>query len=448
MTDDTAAAPRQLHIPGLANPLQMKVHAVADVHVSASIAAHGIWEPQETQFLLDTLRPGDVFVDVGANIGYFSLVASALVGPTGSVIAFEPESVNYDLLEANCRLNNCDNIRSFKAALGEENASGTIYLNELNRGDHSLYPAEQGRDSQGIRIVNGSNLISSIHPRVNFIKIDTQGAECDVVRGLQSLIAASAQDLIMIIEFSPMHLKNAGTSGRALLDLLAGFDWQMYLLDEDAQGLLPMTAEQVGSLNDFTEQDPDSEGFFNLVLAGRSLEDNAAIRFVRDWGMFDNALEYYLLANRIRPWDGSPCNPGGPENTVYMASGWAFPESWGRWSLGTRSCLKFMPAPALAAHEAVVLHLKGRYFGPVEATKVCLNGVNLGDHELLDARIPLPPGCLADGHLTVELTHRQPLRPADVGNSADQREIKFGLESIALESITRERTELESPSTA
>jgi len=71
----------------------------------------------------------------------------------------------------------------------------------------------------------------------------------------------------------------------------------------------------------------------------------------------------------------------------------------------------------------------------VEATSVRLNGVDLGDHELQDARIPLPPGCLAAAHVTVELTHRQPLRPADVSNSADQREIKFGLESIALESV-------------
>jgi FkbM family methyltransferase len=432
MTEGSPAKVYDLHIPGLESSLSMQVHAVADVHVSAAIAATGIWEPQETQFLLDTLRPGDVFVDVGANIGYFSLLASRLVGSSGAVLAFEPEFANYTLLEANCRRNGCDNIRCFRAALGEENASGTIYLNELNRGDHSLYPAEQDRSGQEISIVNGSRLIAATHPRVNCIKIDTQGAECDVLRGLQDLIAASASDLIMIIEFSPMHLRNAGTNGRTLLALLSGHDWQMYLMDADANGLLPVTPQQVRSLNDLTEQDPGSEGFFNLVVAGRSIEDNPAIHFVRDWGMFDNALEYYLLARRMQPWDGAACAGAGVESKLYMSSGWAFPEDWGRWSLGLRSCLKFVPAAALAARPAPVLHIRGRYFGPVEATGVVLNGVMLGEFELVDAKIPLPPGSLATSHAVLELLHKQPLRPADVSDSEDQREIKFGLESIAI----------------
>ena len=432
MTDETAVAVHALEIAGIVDPLRMQVHTDADVHVSASIAASGIWEPRETQFLLDTLRPGDTFVDVGANIGYFSLLASRRVGPTGTVLAFEPEAGNYALLEANCRLNHCGNIRTFRAALGEENASGTLYLNELNRGDHSLYPAEQGRTGQDISIVNGARLIMASHPRVDCIKIDTQGAECDVVRGLQPLIAASAPGLVMIIEFSPMHLRNAGTSGRTLLDLLAGFDWRMYLMDEEADGLLPVTAHQVRSLNDITEQDPNSEGFFNLILAGRPIEDNPALRFVRDWGMFDNALEYYLLARRMHAWDGSVRAGAGLEGNLYMPSGWAFPEDWGRWSMGERSSLKFIPAPALAARAGPVLHLRGRYFGPVEATGVYVNGVYLGDHALQDAHIPLPAGSLARDHVVLELVHANPLRPADVSDSADQREIKFGLESVAI----------------
>lgn len=422
----------QLHIAGLDRPLRMRVHALTDVHVSAAIARAGIWEPQETRFLLETLRPGDVFVDVGANIGYFSLLASRRVGPTGAVLAFEPEAANYALLEANRQLNACDNIRGFQVALGEENASGTLYLNELNRGDHSLYPARQGRSGQDISIVNGSRLIAATHPRVNFIKIDTQGAECDVLRGLRDLIAASAADLIMIIEFSPMHLANAGSSGRDLLDLLADYPWRMYLMDAAADGLLPVTAQQVRSLNDLTEQDPDAEGFFNLIVAGRSLEDNRALHFLRSWGMFETALDYYLLAKRMRAWDGAGYAAARPENTLYMVSGWAFPETWGRWSLGGRSRLKFIPAPALAALAAPVLHIQGRYFGPAEPTGVFLDGVKLGEFQLQDAHIPLPAGSLARDYVELELEHARPLRPADVGDSDDRREIKFGLERLAI----------------
>lgn len=427
-----AAALHRLQIDGLGSPLRMQVHGVADVHVSAAIAASGVWEPRETQFLLDTLRPGDVFVDVGANIGYFSLLASRLVGPEGAVLAFEPEAANYELLEANSLLNGCDNIHSYQVALGEENSSGTIYLNELNRGDHSLYPPERGRSGQDITIVNGSKLISATHPRVNFIKIDTQGAECDVVRGLRELIAASARDLIMIIEFSPVHLQNAGTSGRTLLDLLAAYDWHMYLMEDDADDLLPLTAQQVRSLNNLIEQDPGSGGFFNLIVAGRSLEDNPKLQLRRDWGMFDTALDYYLLRRRLRPWGGDIYAAARPENVLYMDSGWAFPEDWGRWSLGARSCFKFIPAPSLAALAAPALHIRGRYFGPVEATGVYLDGLLLGQFELQDAQIPLPPASLTGDYLVLELRHERPLRPADVSDSDDRRELKYGLEFVAI----------------
>lgn len=253
-----------------------------------------------------------------------------------------------------------------------------------------------------------------------------------MVRGLRELIAASADDLIMIIEFSPLHLRKAGTSGRTLLELLADHPWQMYLMDVAANGLLPVTAQQVRSLNDLTEQDPESEGFFNLVLAGRSIEQLPALHFVRNWGMFETALDYFVLASRMSPWDGGLYAAARPENRVYMTSGWAFPEGWGRWSQGRRSRLKFIPAPALGKLAAPVLHVRGRYFGPAEATAVYLDGILLGNFELTDARIALPAGSLAGDHVVLELVHAQPLRPADVSASDDLREIKFGLESIAI----------------
>jgi len=204
-------------------------------------------------------------------------------------------------------------------------------------------------------------------------------------------------------------------------------------MDADEEGLLPFTAQQVRSLSDLTEQNPDSEGFFNLVAAGRPLESLSGLRFVRDWGMFDNALEYYLLARRLHAWDGGERAAGGLDEALYLPSGWAFPEEWGRWSLGGRSCIKFVPTPALAERAAPVLRIRGRYFGPAEATGVILNGVALGEFPLHDAHIPLPPGSLARDYAVLELIHHQPLRPADTGAGEDRRLIKFGLESIAVD---------------
>ena len=96
------------------------------------------------------------------------------------------------------------------------------------------------------------------------------------------------------------------------------------------------------------------------------------------------------------------------------------------------SCIRFVPTQKLATQPAAVLEIRGRYFGPVEATAVYLNGESLGDFDLRQARIELPPGSFGGSHTTLELKHTKPIRPADVSDSTDQREIKFGLESIAI----------------
>ncbi|MEM6583595.1 MAG: FkbM family methyltransferase [Pseudomonadota bacterium] len=422
-----------LQIDGMEHPPRMRVHARSDMHVSTSIASRGIWEPQETHFLLATLRPGDVFVDVGANIGYFSLLASQQVGVDGTVLAFEPEADNFALLEANGKLNECDNLMCFQLALGRDDSEAMLFLNERNRGDHSLYSDDAARPSQTIRIANGTRVIGEHCKRINCLKVDTQGAECDVLSGLEDVIHSSADDLVMIIEVSPMHLRAAGASSRKLLELIDRNSWQLYLMDEQAEGLLPMSRDEVRSLCDITEQDPLSEGFFNLVAAGRPIEHIPAIHFVREWGMFETALSYHLLAQRLQAWDGSERHAHSMENNLYLAHGWAFPEDWGRWSLGKRSCIKFKPSRELALSGKASLKIRGRYFGEVEPTAVRVNGADLGGFDLSEVTIELPSGALDREHVSLEFLHRAPRKPADVSDSADQREIKFGLERIAIE---------------
>ncbi len=433
MSEATSTPDSDLHplrIDGVQPPLRMRVHGAADQYVSATIARDGIWEPQETRLLLATLRPGDVFVDVGANIGYFTLIASRAVGESGAVLAFEPEAENFRLLEHNCRVNACRNVRARQLALGRAEAEARLYLNEDNRGDHSLYPGDSGRDSQGIRVVNGSRLILGEHPRVDCVKIDTQGAECEVVAGLLPLLEASLPRLVVLLEFSPMHLRNAGTSGRALLALLAPLPLRYYLMDYGTGGLLPVSAQEVRSLSDLTDADPSSEGFFNLVLAGAPLEDVTGVEVVRDWGMFERAVDYFLLRGRMPAWAGEASGPGAA--TFYLPQGWGDQEDWGRWSIGPRSRLRFVPAPGLAGREHLALYLQGRYYGPPEATQLRLNGQSLGACDLTDCRVPLPAGALRAPWVELELLHTRPLRPRDLGEGDDDRPIKFGLEQIAI----------------
>ena len=78
--------------------------------MSKDLLSHGVWEEYETQIFKETISPGDVVLDIGANIGYYSLIAARLVGDTGKVHAFEPEPNSRDLLEKNIAVNKCSNI--------------------------------------------------------------------------------------------------------------------------------------------------------------------------------------------------------------------------------------------------------------------------------------------------------------------------------------------------
>ena len=79
----------------------MFTHSEQDLFVSRRIREEGFWEPHETSLILELLQPGDTFLDVGANIGYFSILAAAAVGDAGHVIAYEPDPENYRLLQTN-----------------------------------------------------------------------------------------------------------------------------------------------------------------------------------------------------------------------------------------------------------------------------------------------------------------------------------------------------------
>lgn len=259
-----------LRIPGLTtepgdNRLRLRVHDKKDIVISKSIKEKNIWEPDETQFILSVLNRGEIFLDIGANIGYFSVLASHLLGKEGIVYAFEPEIENYKLLLANSTLNGKINIRCFQTALSDEDTLGFLYLNEENLGDHQLFPVEEQREKIEVTIRKGDSLLLAMTSRVHFIKIDTQGAEFHVLSGLSKLIEQSLPELVLLLEFWPRGLRQAGVSGLQLLELLSRFDLAFYILK--AGLLIPISRKILRQWIDITNLDPLSDGFLNLICA-------------------------------------------------------------------------------------------------------------------------------------------------------------------------------------
>ena len=180
-----------------------------------------IYEPDETPFVIGRLRPGDVFLDVGANVGYYALLAAEAVGPRGAVHAFEPVPANCAALRANVALNNLENVTTNEMAVGDGAARElTLYIRAgaENSGWASVTRSET-RPGEPVR-VPATTLDEFVGDRgierVALVKIDAEGAEPLVLRGGARLLGrADAPDLA--VEVNAFLLGKVGSSAAALI---------------------------------------------------------------------------------------------------------------------------------------------------------------------------------------------------------------------------------------
>jgi FkbM family methyltransferase len=142
------------------------------------------------------LRPGQTFVDVGAHVGYFSVLASKQVGPTGTVIAVEPERRNVDLLRRNLARNGCTNAGVVPFAAHSTDRLMSLALDEENRGAHRLVPL--GEAATSVRCVRLDDFLPE---HVDVIKVDVQGYDHDAIAGMERTLAANPR-IRLIAELS------------------------------------------------------------------------------------------------------------------------------------------------------------------------------------------------------------------------------------------------------
>jgi FkbM family methyltransferase len=259
--------PVRLHIPGLEQAPQLYLHGEQDQVVSRQIRERGIWEPFETSLLVSLLKPGAVFVDVGANLGYFSVLAASIVGSAGRVFAFEPDPGNFALLQANSRLNHCESqLSAVQAGLAAADGTGLLFLSEDNFGDHQVFAAGEDRRSVPITLVNGSRFLAGRLQRIDLLKIDVQGAEYAVMDGLMPLLQALPVPPRIILELSPLSLRQGGASGRALIELLGELGQPLLIIDHVEHRLVPSSVSELAQWCDDVDAVSGDAGFMNILI--------------------------------------------------------------------------------------------------------------------------------------------------------------------------------------
>lgn len=196
----------------------------------------GLWEPHLTRWLRRRLRPGDVFVDVGANVGYYSVLASPLVGATGRVVAIEASPAFHGQLLGNARMNRCANIRAVNVAVSDHPERMTFVLaSSRNMGANSAVPydglAESTFEADALPLPE--ILTEEEVTRARVIKVDVEGAEGAVIRGLAPVLGRMRPDVELVVEVSPARMAELGHSAGDLVETLRRSGFHVYRLAND-----------------------------------------------------------------------------------------------------------------------------------------------------------------------------------------------------------------------
>ncbi|MCL4300776.1 MAG: FkbM family methyltransferase [Anaerolineae bacterium] len=207
-------------------------------------AQNRIHEEATTELFRKIIHEGDVVIDLGANIGYFSLLAASLVGKKGKVYAFEPEPRNYSYLCKNIQLNGYDQVVALQKAVADKAGTLKLYICSYDTGHHTIQQyngikeyrpdlASDKEESVEIEAIRLDDFVKEIGRPINVIKMDIEGAEMLALSGMECVIKEN-EDLSLLVEFFPLLIKEMGQSPEEFARrLLEDFGFDVFVVGHD-----------------------------------------------------------------------------------------------------------------------------------------------------------------------------------------------------------------------
>lgn len=218
-----------------------------DYTIGAAIARDKQYEPHVTHAIRQILRPGDWFIDVGANIGYFSLLAGTIVGSTGQVIAFEPNPNNCDLIEQSIAANQLANITVHRQAVAESPQTFNLDVAGPNTNGRII-----DNSPQAVLGMNPPLYVTAVVlddflpdlPRLNLVKMDIEGAEPRALQGMIHLLRRHKP--ILLLEFSPFLIQvTSHVSPDSFLQTVMELGYRLHILQPNQS---PTSAQTIPEL--------------------------------------------------------------------------------------------------------------------------------------------------------------------------------------------------------
>ena len=207
----------------------------------------GLMGKEELLLLEKLVEPGMQILDVGANIGLYTLLLARLAGEAGHVFAFEPEPNLFSVLCENCAANNAVNITPFQCAAGAANGRATFQRATFNSGDNRLGDARSGAESIEVEVARLDEVLPV--QTVQFIKLDVQGHELAALTGMAHLLEASP-DVRVLFEFWPAGLRAASASPDLVFKFFHERGFLIYELENARASKLSAPASLVSKLGE------------------------------------------------------------------------------------------------------------------------------------------------------------------------------------------------------
>lgn len=203
--------------------------------VDEAIAEFGYWEPKVAEQIKKILSAGGTFIDIGANIGYHSLLAAKILGDKGRVYSFEPQDAIYHQFMKSLAKNNLKNVTVYNTALSDHSGGSTLYIREENSGGSTLLKLPNMESfhvdsSLEVSLVVLDSYVDRFS-LVDLIKIDVEGHEYEVFKGGQKLLSTYHPTIIM--EFSPVfYIQDYAHKAEDLIDFLKTLGYTFFDMSE------------------------------------------------------------------------------------------------------------------------------------------------------------------------------------------------------------------------
>tara|TARA_Y100001949_G_scaffold79296_1_gene67084 strand:- start:766 stop:1608 length:843 start_codon:yes stop_codon:yes gene_type:complete len=194
-----------------------------------------IYEPNQTEIVKKYVHEGDIVVDIGAHVGYYTLLMAQLVGKNGKVYSFEPDPVNFQLLKKSVEINGFENVVLIQKAVSNITDKVKLFLGDNDSAINRIYDAKLGdaKESIDVESIRIDEYFKENDELVNFIKIDSEGSEVKIINGMKQFLSRN-QELVMMTEFFPFLIKKSGDEPNQYLKSLEKSGFSLYnILDKN-----------------------------------------------------------------------------------------------------------------------------------------------------------------------------------------------------------------------